>query len=189
MKIYLKSIYYEENYFLLALLVALFSVSSSYADTYKVDFEQAADTTDPEFRVDAGWGHIKDCFVHPIFSSMSQYVAYSYEAGAGVDGSQALKIGSQLLIGLEKNDLLVTPKVSGAVSIMVKSAAEGEDVPSIKFFKVENGAMGEEITLADAPVITADAFVKVVLPEQEGACIGISVPTPTATIRCPTILR
>ena len=163
----------KKNYFLLALLVALFSVSSSYADTYKVDFEQAADTTDPEFRVDAGWGHIKDCFVHPIFSSMSQYVAYSYEAGAGVDGSQALKIGSQLLSGQEKNDLLVTPKVSGAVSIMVKSAAEGEDVPSIKFFKVENGAMGEEITLADAPVITADAFVKVVLPEQEGACIGI----------------
>ena len=81
----------------------------------ELDFEQAADTTDPEFRVDAGWGHIKDCFVHPIFSSMSQYVAYSYEAGAGVDGSQALKIGSQLLIGQEKNDLLVTPKVSGAV--------------------------------------------------------------------------
>lgn len=46
----------KKNYFLLALLVALFSVSSSYADTYKVDFEQAADTTDPEFRVDAGWG-------------------------------------------------------------------------------------------------------------------------------------
>lgn len=163
----------KKIYFFTALLVALFSVSSSYADTYKVDFETSVDTNDHDFKVATGWGHIKDCFVHPIFSSMSEYVAYSFEAGAGVDGSQALKVGNQLILGRECYDLLVTPKVSGTVSIMVKSAAQGSDVPSIKFFKVENGAKGEEIVPAEAPEIVADAFVKVTLTNQEAVCIGI----------------
>lgn len=83
-------------------------------------------------------------------------------------------MASQTLSGQEKFDLLVSPKVSGTVSIMVKSASEAEDqTAGIKFFVVDNGTMGAEITPAEAPALTKDGYVKYVLPEQSGANIGI----------------
>lgn len=130
----------KKNYFLTALMMLFIGAGSAMADTYKVDFNTTIDTNDHSFRVATGWTHIVDAYEHPIWSSMSEWVAYSYSADGGVDGTGALKVGSQLLMGAAKNDLLVTPKVNGEVSLMVKSASEYEDqTPSVKFFAVADG--------------------------------------------------
>ena len=164
----------RKNYFFAALLMLLFGAGNAMADSYKVDFETTVDTSDHEFRVASGWSHIVDFFQGPIWIIPDEYVSYSFETNAGVDGSTALKIGSQTLTGKECNDLLVSPKLSGTVSIMVKSASEAEDqTAGIKFFVVDNGTMGAEITPAEAPALTTDGYVKYVLPEQSGANIGI----------------
>lgn len=174
----------KKIYFFAALLPLLLGASDVMADTYKVDFETTVDTSAPEFRVAEGWTHVVDGYIDPWFSNRNQYVSYEFAEGEGVDGSTALKIDTQNLNYEDKNDLLVTPKVSGTVSIMVKSAAEpydeeedwfgaGPQQPSIKFYAVSDGTMGDEITPAEAPEIVADGYVKYVLPEQDGVCIGI----------------
>ena len=164
----------KKNYFLVALMMLLCGAGNAMADTYKVDFETTQDTSDHEFRVDIGWGHIKDCYEHPFWSSMSEYVNYSYVENAGVDGSQALKVGTQTLGYVPRYDLLVTPKVSGTVSIMVKAAAtNGEDASSINFYIVNDGVKGDEIIPTSAPTLTTDGYVKYELGEQDGVNIGI----------------
>ena len=164
----------KKNYIIALLLMLLCGASNAMADTYKVDFETTVDTSDHEFRLASGWSHIVDFFKGPIWIIPDEYVSYSFETNAGVDGSTALKIGSQTLTGKECNDLLVSPKLSGTVSIMVKSASEAEDqTAGIKFFVVDNGTMGAEITPVEAPALTKDGYVKYVLPEQSGANIGI----------------
>lgn len=175
----------KKIYFFAALLTLLTGANDVIADTYKVDFETAADTSDPEFRVSSGWGHIVDYYKDPWgLSFRDQYVSYTYEDGAGVDGSKALHVGSQKLSYEDKYDLLVTPKVSGTVSIMVKSAAEpyneeddwfgeGPQVASLKFYAVADGERGEEITPAEAPELTTDGFVKYVLNDVADQQIGL----------------
>ncbi len=164
----------KKNYIIALLLMLLCGASNAMADAYKVDFETTVDTSDHEFRVASGWSHIVDADINPYFTWLTSYVDYSYEENAGIDGTQALKVASQTLSGQEKFDLLVSPKLSGTVSIMVKSASEAEDqTAGIKFFVVDNGTMGAEITPAEAPALTKDGYVKYVLPEQSGANIGI----------------
>jgi len=164
-----------KKYYVISLLFALLAgTANTLADTYKVDFETAAETSEHDFRVATGWTHIVDGYQHPIASWMSTYVDYTYVDGQGVDNSKALKIGSQFLLAVDRNDLLVTPKVKGTVSIMVKSAAADEDeTASIRFYNVADGAMGDEITPAEAPALTTDGYVKYVLPEQDGTLVGI----------------
>ena len=161
----------KKHYFLTLLMALCCAMGTAMADTYKVDFETTVDTSDHEFKVATGWSHIVDFFKGPIWIIPDEYVAYSYEAGAGVDGSTALKVGGQTLTGKECNDLLVTPKVSGTVSIMVKST--GEEGANVKFFAMQGNTMGSEITPAEAPALTIDGYVKYVLPEQNAANIGI----------------
>ena len=175
----------KKIYFFAAMLTLLTGASDVMADTYKVDFETAADTSDPEFRVATGWGHIVDFYKDPWgLSFRDQYVSYTYEDGAGVDGSKALLVGTQKLSYEDKYDLLVTPKVSGTVSIMVKSAAEpyneeddwfgeGPQVASLKFYAVADGERGEELTPAEAPELSTDGYVKYVLNDVADLQIGL----------------
>ncbi len=165
----------KKNYFITAFLMLFLGASSAMADTYKVDFETTQDVSDHEFRVATGWSHIMDADINPYFTWLTSYVMYSYEAGAGVNGSQALKVTTQKLSEVDRYDLLVTPKVNGTVSIMVKSASENAEyeVPSIKFFVVDNGVRGDEITPTAAPALTTDGYVKYELPAQTDTQIGI----------------
>ncbi len=164
----------KKHYFLTLLMALCCAMGTAMADTYKVDFETTVDTSDHEFRVASGWSHIMDADINPYFTWLTSYVEYAYEAQAGVDGSQALKIGTQVLGYQPKNDLLVTPKVSGPVSIMVKATdTDGENAASINFYTVTNGVMGDEITPASAPALTTDGYVKYELGQQDGVNIGI----------------
>ncbi len=171
----------QKHYFIAALLGLFFGAVSAQADNvspYAFDFNETISTTAHDFKVAPGWGHdVKSYYDDEEYETC--YVSYTYRPSDGVDGSGALKIGSQKLgSGWSQqsvNDLLVTPLVTGASSIYVKATTSNG---SIKFYTVtKDGAKytrGSEITLDAKPTLSTDEWVKVEIPEQaEGAYIGI----------------
>ncbi len=166
--------------FLLALLCGVNVAKAEVVNNYKMDFNTTISTSKHDFKVGTGWGHIVDSYVYEDeddWYTSTAYVTYTYYASSGRDGSGALKVGSQTIGGYydtsKVNDLLVTPKITGASSIYVKI---GSSSSSIKFFVVNETATGLakgdeiEVTL---PELSTSEFVKVDIPEQEGKRIGI----------------
>lgn len=164
--------------FYLFMFVALFSVSEIRADVftpYSVDFEEAIKTSDHDFKVAAGWGHIVD-----YLSGWSrQYVSYA-QTSDGVDGSKCLSIGKQTFYSWgtkTTNDILVTPKLSGTVTLNVKSATKEKG--TIEFYTITedaNGALSKGTKITGVKGISAindGNFVTITLPDQKQARIGI----------------
>ncbi|MCM1368799.1 MAG: hypothetical protein NC204_00320 [Candidatus Amulumruptor caecigallinarius] len=88
-------------------------------DKYKVDFDTPIDTSDPEFIVAEGWGHIAD---------LPENTKYTYNATGGFYGSGCLTVPEQdgiydwsTMETIDYNDMLVTPLVKGEVSIKVRA--------------------------------------------------------------------
>lgn len=169
----------QKHYFKAVLLALCFGALSAHADNvspYTVDFNTTVSTSAHDFKAAPGWGHV---VAKADDDYDTYYVKYTYTATDGIDGSGALKIGSQKL-GDSWNqttvyDLLVTPLVTGASSIYVKQTA-GKG--SVKFYTVTKSGSkytrGSEITLDAAPTLSTDEWVKVDIPAQaEPAYIGI----------------
>lgn len=147
---------------LTGLIMSLLSPPPILADNvtpYHVDFSETINTSDHNFRVSAGWGHKAESFESEDMSyggwgsSETVWVKYYQYTNNGVDNSACLKIGSQTLTGSDYdmssgpvNDLLITPKVSGTISLMVKGNSAKSN---IKFF-----------TVSDAGVMDLDNPVK-----------------------------
>lgn len=131
---------------LTGLIMSLLSPPPILADNvapYHVDFSETINTSDHNFRVSAGWGHKAESFESVDadgYYPETVWVKYSYSLTGGVDNSGSLKAGSQKIGGSNwgmsegtVNDLLITPKVSGTISLMVKGNSA---LNSIKFFSV-----------------------------------------------------
>ena len=172
----------KQNHYLHTVLLALFlGAASAQADVtspYAEDFNEPISTAAHDFKVASGWGHVVASYTDEDYETY--YVAYAYSATEGIDGSGALKVGSQKL-GYYSwdqqtvNDLLVTPLVTGTSSIYVKAT---ESTGSIKFYTVaKNGATysrGSEIALDVKPTLSTTDWVKVDIPAQaEPTYIGI----------------
>lgn len=131
--------------FLLSLIAVLFSFNTANAETvspYTADFNTKIAVSQHDFRVAPGWKHIVGKTSGWYSDS---YMTYTYEATGGVDGTGCLYAGGQTTT---QADILVTPKVSGTVSL----AAEKRFTYSgtLTFYKVnedENGnlTVGDEI--------------------------------------------
>ncbi len=170
----------KQKHYLSAVLLALcLGAAPAHADNvspYTVDFNTTVSTSAHDFKAAPGWGHV---VAKADDDYDTYYVKYTYTATDGIDGTGALKIGSQKLgDGWNQTtvyDLLVTPQVTGASSIYVKQTASKG---SVKFYTVtKDGAKytrGSEITLDAQPTLSTDEWVKVDIPEQaEPAYIGI----------------
>ena len=140
--------------FLLSLIAVLFSFNVANAETvspYTADFNTEIDVTKPEFKVAPGWLHIAG--YSSSYYSGNSYMAYTYYASSGVDGTGALYAGAQKT----NIDYLISPKVSGTVSLDVEKNFTGA---AIKFFKVDeadNGTLtiGDEIAYEGTPDVAA----------------------------------
>ena len=90
---------------------------------YTVDFNTAINTSVLGFKVASNWGHIVHYFTDD-YGTQYHMENYSYKATDGVDGSGALYVGEQKAGDNWDNetayDLLITPPVSGEISIKVK---------------------------------------------------------------------
>lgn len=143
---------------------------------YTMNFNVDINTTEHDFVVGSSWGHIVDFFI-------DGYAKYSYHATGGVDNTGYLEVGTQVMVDWDTqeehliNDLLVSPKVKGKVSIMAMTTREGWASAGIRFFKVaEEGGklvMGDEI-VPTVCQLQYNHFTKVELPTLPTATrIGI----------------
>ncbi len=150
---------------LLLTLLALIGYTSARAgetvNNYAVDFNQVIKTSDHQFAVAKDWKHIADYYDD---DGDFRYMSYSYSSTTGVGESGALLAyrqyasgGSYGSDGKVVYDMLVTPKVSGKVTIQVKGSisATTSNPSYIEFYQVnEKGTeYGEKIT---AQLLDAD---------------------------------
>lgn len=149
--------------FLLASLALLLGFGFAHAEIvspYSVNFDGTIQTTDHAFKVATGWDHIVES-AYLGYSSM--YVTYTQYPTRGVDGSGTLYIASQTLedygddewgTGYESqevHDYLVTPAVSGNVSVKVKKYITGSYLQVYKCTKNANGTftVGDTLDISD----------------------------------------
>ena len=102
---------------------------------YKVDFNTALATGAADFKVASNWKHIVD-----IDTDYDNYMKYQYKAEDGIDGTGALLALRQLSYnnmeeydGNESYDMLVTPIVSGDVTIYAKKFSSN---PFVEFWSL-----------------------------------------------------
>lgn len=167
----------RKMYSLLAMMVLALgipAVAQESVTNYVEGFDNL-DTSNHEF-APKGWGHIVDSYSSGWSSS---YVEYSNPQTGGQDGGAYLSIGSQEVNAgwttASLNDILVTPAVSGNVSIYVKlEKASG----SIKFFTcTKNGnefTASEEEYAVEIPELSEEAWTQVSIPDvPAGTYLGI----------------
>lgn len=174
------------NLFMLLAAIMALSVTSARSETvseYHCNFDTSIDTSDHAFQVASNWGHKVDSYnAKETWGNYDYFVDYKYYSGAGVDGSYALKAGSQN-IGFQGdwwgtpadlkdvNDLLITPPANGTISLAVKKTA---DAGNVKFFAVGNDGTfdstaplktvtSDELTTTDYTTVTfeVDDFTKI----------------------------
>lgn len=122
---------------------------------YTVDFNTAINTSDHGFKVASNWRHR----VHKYNDGYSDsYMTYTYYADKGVDGSGTLYAGEQKAGDYWDNDItydfLITPPVSGEISIKVKRNYSSSAF--VQFWSVvenEDGTFSKGNKIAD---ITSD---------------------------------
>ena len=165
--------------YILSLILTFAMAMSSHATLvhpYTMDFNLNIATDEHDFLVGSSWGHIVDQF-------NDGYTRYTYHPNGGIGGSGYLEIGSQTMIdwgsGDEHplNDLLVTPAVTGHVSIYAMTTRQLSSTAGIKFYKMtlRNGTytMVEEIT-PQTYAVQYNTFTKIELPAMpSGTYIGI----------------
>ena len=162
---------------LLLNLAIVFAVPTAMGAGYQVDFNSPFDTSDPAFKVAPGWKHLVS-----TGSYAAQKVTYTYQETLGMEGSGCLQAGAQSYYDIwdgkdiELNDLLVSPLVSGNVTLQVKWASPTTN-GSVKFYKVTeaNGTLvkGEEIAYDDTGIVSM-FYTQITLPAiSEATMIGI----------------
>lgn len=165
---------------LLVLLVAGLGTALGKASPYTINFNVPISTSDHDFAVATGWGHLVDKYV-------SSYVRYTYHADGGADNSGCLEIGSQHLYDgsfddgdmTDKvvSDMLVTPPVEGKVTLKAKKTLAWSSDFGVKFYTLTKTdgkwIVGSEITPSVYNVNNTE-FTTVELPSQPaGTYIGI----------------
>lgn len=169
----------RKMYSLLAMMVLALgipAVAQESIQNYVEGFDNL-DTSNHEF-APKGWGHIVDNY-SDWYGGEVYYVEYSNPQTGGQDGGAYLSIGSQVVNAgwttASLNDILVTPAVSGNVSLYVKlEKASG----SIKFFTcTKNGndfTASDEEYVVEIPELSEVAWTQVTLPSvPEGTYLGI----------------
>lgn len=151
----------KKFYFLLTSLALFLGASTIGAETqspYSVDFNNTISTTDHDFKVATGWGHIVGS---AYLNWENVYVQYTYSTSAGVDNSGALRIGSQTVESddyeygdvsqEEVKDYLVTPAVSGNVTIKAKKYSNSHYLQVYKATKNTDGSftVGDTLSLSN----------------------------------------
>lgn len=160
---------------LLTFLATLFSPLVSKAESYFCNFETKIDTSNPNFKVASNWKHIVQKY--DDYGDIS-YMPYSYYTTAGVGSSGTLYAGRQMTdsygyTGATPSDYLVTPVVSGEITMQVKSSSYSSYV---SFYTLdETGkAAGKLIQkFSNGTGLTRDKFVTVTITVEDPQRIGI----------------
>ena len=175
----------------IAFAVLLFGSLFAKADVvspYTMDFNteivtnsNATGAENRDFKVGPGWDHIYS-YREVGYNPVQKYVPYTYSSTQGNNSSGCLYAGTNTAYDswageyLLIEDYLVTPPLSGEVTIMVKrKASDG----TINFYNVltENGDLKIDTLITPTTMaLTTYYYSKVVLPAQaEGTRIAIQM--------------
>ncbi len=143
------------------------TVQGEIIQDYTYTFDEELDTSNPAFHP-LGWFHSKD----NSWSTPSVYVwtADGGRTGGCLEGTQSPTGWS------EYNDLLITPPITGNSSIYIKLKEEGG---SVSFFSIGDRYSYDDQKFycdklsADIPALIVGEWVKVDLPVQDNARVGI----------------
>ena len=154
---------------------------------YTVDFNKSiivpsSNTASPVFQVSIGWTRIAPSAAGDGYGPY--YMRYTYSANQGVDGTGALLANAQCAPQSTNDgtietvsDYLVTPKVSGTVTLQVKgSSSANATYPSfVKFYAINDDAttVGDEITPTFSGDINNDDYVTATLTLTEATRLAI----------------
>ena len=157
------------------------------SNAYTVDFNNpiavpSSNTASPVFQVSIGWTRIAPSAAGDGYGPY--YMRYNYSADQGVDGTGALLANAQCAPqstydgSIETvNDYLVTPKVSGTVTLQVKgSSSANSTYPSfVKFFAIDDDAttVGNEIEATLSGDINNDEYVTATLTLTDATRLAI----------------
>ncbi|MBO4851847.1 MAG: DUF1573 domain-containing protein, partial [Prevotella sp.] len=129
---------------LILTLLAVIGWNTAQAETvspYEVDFNSAITTRNHDFAVSSNWGHIVGMYED---SWDNGYMSYTYSSSEGIGESGTLLAYRQYAQNMYNEgavcyDLLVTPKVTGVVTLMVKpsSAATSAYPAMVEFYDVD----------------------------------------------------
>ena len=143
---------------------------------YKFKFNSTISTSYNGFSVGSNWGHLVD-----YDANYDNHMSYSYSATGGVSGSGALLANQQKQYnymqeasGVETYDLLITPMVSGSVTLDVKKDnANGY----IQFYHVTGNAgsftRGEEIQATGIENLSTTEYSTLTMTVDANTRIGI----------------
>lgn len=187
---------------LLTFLVTLFSPLVSKAESYLCNFDKKIDTSNPNFKVASNWEHIVHKYVDDGSGDsgwgdgdwgdggwyVSQattasagdisYMPYIYYTTAGVESSGTLYAGRQMTptygyTGATASDYLVTPVVSGEITMKVKSSSNKSYV-SFYYLDATGKAAGELIQkFSDGSGLTNGEWTPVTITVEGAQRIGI----------------
>lgn len=169
------------NFFVLLVLIFMglspSTVRAEMVSPYKMDFNKSISTASHDFKVASGWGHKVDSY-YDDEEYETYYPSYTYSSTAGIGNSGALLIGDQESLGSgwssgSSVDLLVTPQVTGNVSVYVKKA---KNAGKIEFYTVTKSGSSYRTSgklSVTLPTLSTDDYVKVSLPAQKDTYVGI----------------
>jgi len=168
--------------FMSLMLFSLFALTAQ-AETitpYNVDFNTAIDTEDHAFKVASNWGHIVG-FVSDY--SDVYYMSYSYNNNKGVDGTGSLQAykqeaGDSYYSKETVYDLLVTPVISGTVSIKAKAVSSYASQAFVEFYTLNETATAKNTLIQKFTTtngVGTDEYVPVSITLDTPQRIGIRI--------------
>ena len=168
--------------FLLLTLLSVLGMNTAWAETvlpYEVDFNEAIPTSSVhDFAVSTNWGHIVGTYIDDYWDE-TYYMSYSYRAGEGIDGSGTLIAYKQYAgdnwNGATVYDLLVTPQVSGTITMMVKPSG---DPSFVEFYNVDatgktRGSLIQRFNSDEYAESTVEGWYTVSITLPESGRVGI----------------
>ena len=139
---------------------------------YVMDFSKSILTSNHGFRVASNWKHIVDSYN----DGYSDYwMSYSYGTETGIAGSAALYAGEQKAGDNWDNkvtyDFLVTPVVSGEVTIYAKKSSTG--TPFVEFWTLNEDGTAKNEKVYEVTSFETDAWTAVTYEVTTPQRIGI----------------
>ncbi len=153
-----------------------FVVNAETVSNYTVDFNTPIVTSDPTFKVASNWKHI----AHKYNDGYSDYyMSYTYKDAGGHSGGYLQAYNQRAGDNWDYEttyDLLVTPIVSGEVSLWVKLYQDSNSY--VEFYSLNEAGTGRDQLLAkfsstSTPKLTTTGWTKVSITVDDPQRIGI----------------
>ena len=153
---------------------ATIAMQAETVENYVQDFEAACQINDKTYSLPGSWGHLAEGFAG---DNSTYFPTYTYKTSGGLNNSKCIQVSDQANVGSYNDgwgasyDLLITPEVSGTISIDYKKQNSYASGCFIEFYYL----------VPDGDSFTRGELIEVEMPEltnTDFTTISFSLPTP-----------